>query len=114
MKKFCFILIVILLLVLACARKEEKLAGEQGGTMVIGTTDLPTTISPLAPSMFGSNEILDLLFMHLHRIDHETGKMKPELAASWELSEDLTSITYYLRRDVKWWDGEPVIAEDVY
>jgi len=114
MKKFCFILIVILLLVLACARKEEKLAGEQGGTMVIGTTDLPTTISPLAPSMFGSNEILDLLFMHLHCIDSETGKMKPELAASWELSEDLTSITYYLRRDVKWWDGEPVTAEDVY
>ncbi|GAI54721.1 unnamed protein product, partial [marine sediment metagenome] len=48
-----------------CAQKEEKLAGEQGGTMVIGSTDPPTSISPLAPSMFGSNEILDLLFMHL-------------------------------------------------
>lgn len=114
MKWFCCFLIVVLLFIITCAQKEEKLAGEQGGTVVIGSTDLPTTISPLAPSMFGSNEILDLLFMHLHSIDPETGKMKPELASSWEFSEDLTSITYYLRRDVEWWDGKSVTAEDVY
>ncbi|HEC77712.1 MAG TPA: TonB family protein [candidate division WOR-3 bacterium] len=113
MKKFFSVLPILLLLTAVCAKKEEKLVGEQGGKMVIGTTELLTTISPLSPSVFGSNEILDLLFMHLHRIDPETGKMKPELASSWEFSEDLTSITYYLRDDVTWWDGEPVTAEDV-
>jgi len=114
MKKVCFILLVALIIILACAEKEEKIAGEQGGTMVIATTDLPSVISPLAPSVFGSNDILDLLFMHLHRIDSETGKMRPELAKSWEFSEDLMSITYYLRDDVQWWDGKPVTAEDVF
>lgn len=114
MKKFACLFIVIILAISACTKKDEKLAGEQGGKLVIGTTDLPASISPLTPSMFGSNDILDLLFMHLHRIDAATGKMKPELAASWEFSEDLTSITYYLRTDVTWWDGEPVTAEDVY
>ena len=114
MKKFMCLFIAIFLAISACSKQEEKLTGEQGGKLVIGTTDLPTVISPLAPSMFGSNDILDLLFIHLHRIDAETGKMKPELAASWEFSEDLTSIIYYLRTDVTWWDGEPVTAEDVY
>lgn len=114
MKKFCTVLITVSLIILACAKKEESIAGEQGGKMVIGTADLPAVISPLAPSMFGSNEVLDLLFMHLHRIDPETGKMRPELASSWEFSEDLTSITYYLRDDVMWEDGTAVTAEDIY
>lgn len=113
MKKL-WLLSVITLLVLTCGQKEEILTGEQGGTMVIGSIDVPARISPLAPSVFGSNEVMDLLFMHLHHIDPATGKMKPELASSWEFSEDLTSITYYLRTDVTWWDGEPVTAEDIY
>ena len=110
MKKFACLFIAVLLIVSACTKKEEMLTGEQGGKLIIGTTDLPAVISPLAPSVFGSNDVL----MHLHHIDPETGKMKPELAVSWEFSEDLTSITYYLRTDVTWWDGEPVTAADVY
>jgi len=113
MRKLLSLIAIIPLLFLVCAKKVEPIKGETGGRLVIGTTDLPATISPLTPSIFGSNDILDLLFMSLHRIDPKTGKMKPELAASWEFSEDLTSITYYLRNDVKWWDGQPVTAEDV-
>lgn len=113
MKKSCLGLIIITAIFIFCAKKEEAIKGEKGGKLVIGTTDLSTTLSPLSPSIFGSNEILDFVFMHLHRIDAETGKMKPELASSWEFSEDLTAITYYLRTDVKWWDGKPVTAEDV-
>uniref|UniRef100_A0A7V3RG30 TonB family protein n=1 Tax=candidate division WOR-3 bacterium TaxID=2052148 RepID=A0A7V3RG30_UNCW3 len=112
MKKLWIILVLIGLTVY-CAKKEEPLKGEKGGRLVIGTTDLPGILSPLQPSVLGSNDILDLLFMRLHRIDPKTGKMKPELASSWEFSEDLTSVTYYLRKDIKWWDGEPVTAEDV-
>ncbi|MEO0189809.1 MAG: TonB family protein [candidate division WOR-3 bacterium] len=112
MKKF-LPLLFLLVIIISCAQKVEPIKGERGGKMVIGTTDLPSIISPLQPSVFGSNEILDLLFMKLHSIDPKTGKMTPELAASWEFSEDLTTITYYLRSDIKWWDGEPVTAEDV-
>ncbi|UCG92650.1 MAG: TonB family protein [candidate division WOR-3 bacterium] len=113
MRRIIPLSLIISLALLICAKREEKIAGEHGGKLVIGTTDLARTISPLSPSIFGSNEILDLLFMHLHRIDPETGTMKPELASSWEFSEDLTSITYYLRNDVTWWDGTPVTADDI-
>lgn len=114
MRKFCVMLMTLSITLLVCTKKEDVRVGEQGGTLRIGTTDFPATLSPLAPSIFGSNEFLDLLFLHLHRIDPETGKMTPELASSWEFSEDLTEITYYLRNDVIWWDSTPVTAEDVY
>ncbi|KPJ72511.1 hypothetical protein AMJ52_06040 [candidate division TA06 bacterium DG_78] len=113
MKRLFFVFFMLVFIITSCAKKEERLLGERGGTLIIGTINLPTTISPLSPSIFGSNDILNLLFLSLHRIDFKTGKMTPELASSWEFSEDLTSITYYLRRDVTWWDGSSVTAEDV-
>lgn len=114
MRKGIAFTVVLLGIIVYCAPKEEAIVGEQGGALFIGTTEIVTMLSPLETSAFGSNEVLDLLFLRLHRIDPETGKMKPELAASWEFSEDLSSITYYLRDDVLWWDGRPVTAEDVY
>jgi peptide/nickel transport system substrate-binding protein len=106
-------LLIFVLLILSCTEHNDGQARERGGSMTIGTMSLPGRISPLQPSVFSSNEVLDLLFLRLHRIDHKTGKMKPLLAESWEFSEDLKSITYYLRKDVKWWDGEPVTADDI-
>lgn len=38
---------------------------------------------------------------------------QPELALSWETSEDGKSITFHLRPDVKWHDGHPFTSEDV-
>ncbi|OPX17913.1 hypothetical protein BXT86_04010, partial [candidate division WOR-3 bacterium 4484_100] len=113
MKKIIAISVVLLLFTTVCAKKEAKISGEPGGRLVIGTTDLITELSPLKPNVFGSNELLDLLFLRLHRIDPVTGKMVPELAASWEFSEDLSSVTYYLRKDIKWWNGKPVTADDI-
>ncbi len=114
MRRFVTFTAIILFFMISCASEEEGFVSEQGGTLTVGTTEISTVLSPLEPSAFGSNDVLDLLFMSLHRYDLETDKMKPELAASWEFSEDLTSITYYLRDDVTWWDGTPVTAEDVY
>jgi peptide/nickel transport system substrate-binding protein len=113
MRQLTILLTLVILAMIACAQHEYKFTGESGGTLTIGTTDLPTRINPLEPSMFSSNEVLSLLFLRLHEVDPKTGRMKPVLAESWEFSEDLKSITYYLRNDVKWWDGQPVTALDV-
>ena len=37
----------------------------------------------------------------------------PYLARSWETSEELTELTFHLRNDVYWHDGEPTTAYDV-
>src|SRR6056297_477444 len=38
---------------------------------------------------------------------------EPELATSWEISEDGTKYTFQLREDATFHDGSPVTAEDV-
>ena len=37
----------------------------------------------------------------------------PYLARSWDLSEDESELTFHLRDDVRWHDGEPTTAHDV-
>jgi peptide/nickel transport system substrate-binding protein len=113
MRRLVVGLLIFVLLIVACSREKDKPIAERGGALTIGTMDLPARISPLQPSVFSSNEVLDLLFLPLHRVDAITGKMRPLLAESWEFSEDLKSITYYLRKNVTWSDGAPVTADDV-
>ncbi|MEO0226022.1 MAG: TonB family protein [candidate division WOR-3 bacterium] len=103
----------VIIVLLSCGPREEKLTGEPGGTLVIGTMEEPSSLVPLKPSVTGSNEIMDMLFLHLHRVDPGSGRIINQLATAWEYSEDLKMITYTLRKDVKWWDGKPVTAEDV-
>lgn len=45
--------------------------------------------------------------------DYETGEYLPELAKSWDVSEDGKEYTFHLRDDVKWHDGTQFTAKDV-
>ncbi len=42
-----------------------------------------------------------------------TGEVEPELAESWDITNDGRTITFTLRPDLRWSDGEPLTAEDV-
>lgn len=113
MREFRSALMIVIIALAFCTRKEEKIAGEPGGRLVIGTLEMPERLSPLEPSVFSSNDLLELMFLRLHAFDPATGKMIPMLAESWEFSEDLRSLTYYLRKGITWWDGTAVTAHDV-
>ncbi|PWR02694.1 ABC transporter substrate-binding protein [Meridianimarinicoccus roseus] len=39
--------------------------------------------------------------------------LEPELAESWEISDDGLTITFTIKPEAKFWDGTPVTAEDV-
>lgn len=113
MNKLSIVIILILLLIISCQKGDrEVFTGEVGGEIVVGSANEPTTLNPIYPPIGKSLGIENLLFLSLHGRNAE-GKIVPQLANSWEYSEDFTSITYYLRKDVKWSDGEPVTAEDV-
>jgi len=43
----------------------------------------------------------------------DAATIEPDVAESWEVSEDGLTYTYNLRQDVLWHDGEPLTAEDV-
>ena len=44
---------------------------------------------------------------------YDDSKLKPNLATSWEISDDYTKYTFHLREGVKWSDGEDFTSEDL-
>ncbi len=111
-KTIIFFLIVLSLI--SCEKKISRVpqTGEEGGEIVVGIAGEPENLSPIYPSFIAHNEIVDMLFLPLHKNDIN-GNIVPILANSWEYSEDLKKITYYLKKDVYWQDGEPVTAYDI-
>ena len=61
----------------------------------------------------GSSGVLGNLFEGLTEISWLTGEPQPNLAHTWDVSADGLTWTFYLRRDVRWHDGEPFTAADV-
>lgn len=58
------------------------------------------------------NYLMSNIYDTLAMQDH-TGELQPALAESWEVSDDGLEITFELREDVLFHDGEPMTAEDV-
>lgn len=56
--------------------------------------------------------IKHLLFLSLMRLNEDLEHV-PYLATSWEVSDDGRQVTFFLRNDVQWSDGEPTTADDV-
>jgi peptide/nickel transport system substrate-binding protein len=73
----------------------------------------PGTFNPILVTDSASGQAVGDLFEGLVRINPTTTLPEPGLAGSWELSDGDKTITFHLRRDVKWSDGEPFTSGDV-
>ncbi|MCD7107909.1 ABC transporter substrate-binding protein [Rhizobium sp. DKSPLA3] len=73
---------------------------------IFGTID-PAKISDYTDYMSAVN-----LYDGLTTVD-PTGKIIPELAESWTVSDDAKEVTYKIRADARFSDGTPVEAKDV-
>lgn len=71
----------------------------------------PKTIDPQLNSAVDGSTIIHNAFEGLMRED-STGKIVPAVAEKYDVSEDGTVYKFYLRKDAKWSDGEPVVAGD--
>lgn len=74
----------------------------------------PGTLNPIiardrAESIINSNNIYESLIKR----DNESLELKPQLAKSWEISDDKLTFTFKLRDDVFWHDGKPFTSEDI-
>jgi peptide/nickel transport system substrate-binding protein len=59
------------------------------------------------------SEVLPLTLEGLITENGETGEIEPALAESWMVSEDGMTITYTLKDNLKWSDGQPLTVDDV-
>jgi peptide/nickel transport system substrate-binding protein len=110
--------ILLMVTVSACSKKETAqaglaAAGEYRDTLNVGIGDLMTSWDLHRVSTNTSKQILSGMVIERLATLNDKGEVVPELAERWENSEDGRTITFYLRRGVKFHDGTPFKADDV-
>ncbi len=83
-----------------------------GGTLTEGIIGTPRFINPLLAISEADKDLSLLMFSGLTRITPD-GKTIPDLASSYEVSEDGTEYIFKIREDAVFHDGESVTADDV-
>ena len=73
----------------------------------------PPTLDPSLATDTTSVDVIEQLFLGLTDFNDETMEVIPELATSWEVSEDGLVWAFHMRKDAVWSDGKPVTAHDV-
>ncbi len=98
----------------ARAQSPPPTGGEYGGTAVVGgITELLSGMDAFHAVDVNQRQHQQYVnLMTLVQVDEEL-EMRPWLAESWEVSEDGTELTFRLRDDVFWHDGERTDAYDV-
>ena len=84
-----------------------------GGTVVDGVVGLPQRLNPLLSDTNPvERDIASLVFDGLTRYDAD-GRLVPDLAASWTVSDDGRTVRFVMRDSAVWQDNTPVTADDV-
>jgi len=94
-------------------------AGTSGGTtpaanqtFTIAWGAEPPSLDPgLATDTTSSNVLLNIMDP-IVRLDPNTNAAVPSLAESWDITDGGKTVTYHLRHDGKWTNGDPVTAGD--
>lgn len=87
-------------------------APKQGGTVVVVQSADPGSLNPAITTGGPIHTVTDQIFNGLVGLDDNLNPV-PELADSWEISEDGKTYTFKLHEGVKWHDGEPFTSADV-
>ncbi len=91
----------------------EAAGGKFGGTFMEASFADAENLNPILWVDTSSADNGALIFDSLTEIDGDTLEVLPELAKSWEISDDNLTYTFHLRDDVTWHDGEPFTCQDV-
>ncbi len=86
---------------------------EKGDWLILRLPDEMPHLNPVTSTDAYSDLVLSWVFDPLLDRDPQTLEMKPNLAESYEASEDHLTYVFHLRRDAKFSDGTPLTAQDV-
>ncbi|PNU20731.1 peptide-binding protein [Geothermobacter hydrogeniphilus] len=121
-RKSVSVLLVLLMMVLLLSgcQPDEGFVPESdadakpayGDTFIEASIGEPSNLLPILATDSASSEINGLVYNGLVRYDKNL-KLEGELAESWDISPDNLTITFHLRKGVKWHDGAPFTSADV-
>lgn len=72
----------------------------------------PSRLDPAMTTALPESNVELQIFEGLTRLD-EHNVPQPALAASWQISPDGRTYTFYLRDGIRWSDGTPITAQDI-
>lgn len=84
----------------------------EGGTLIVRASGDPMSFCPSAAADDYGYAIFQNMYNRLTKLD-STKSPIPDAAESWDVSDDALTITFHLKDNMKWWDGEALDAEDV-
>ena len=91
---------------------EQPKVEEPSGTLIVGITEASGNFNPAYYSSAYDGYVVDLVFEGLISRNFE-GEYEGMLAESWSYSNDNKTITFQMRKDKVFSDGQPVTAHDV-
>ncbi len=96
-----------------CSNKGVKDEGNKQNRIVYGLVSSPTGIfNPLLNDTVYDDAVIELTYNSLLKFDEKLNP-EPDLAESYEVSDDNLSISFKLKDNVKWNDGKKFTADDV-
>jgi peptide/nickel transport system substrate-binding protein/microcin C transport system substrate-binding protein len=84
-----------------------------GGNFALNIGGEPLSVHPLMAADLFARRVHDFTMDSLADYNNKTYELEPRLAERWEISKDGKEFTFYLRKNLKFHDGQPITAEDV-
>lgn len=113
MKKISlYVILTLAISLLFCSVLIEAAEPKSGGTLKVAITAFPPDYDPPMCQSSASRVVTHQVFEGLV-VHNGNFKIVPMLAKSWDVSEDGTTYTFYLRKGVKFHNGTEMTAEDV-
>ncbi|MFL5759196.1 MAG: ABC transporter substrate-binding protein [Thermomicrobiales bacterium] len=83
-----------------------------GGTLKVGLQADPTALDPYKQSLTAIWHVVEHIYNRLVDVNPDL-TIKPQLAESWDISDDGLTYTFHLRKGVKFHNGRELVASDV-
>lgn len=105
-------LLIAMVMLAACGDVENTEQDSETSRMVVGIPQDFDSLDPHKSAASGTEEVMFNIFQGLI-MPSPDGELMPALAERWEINEDSTSFTFYLRKGVIFHDGSEFTAADV-
>lgn len=116
--KYIFLLFV-LANITSCSEKKEiaynfegTFQSERGGMLIDAMSGEPSNLISMIAGDSASSAISGNIFNKLIKYDKNL-ELAPEIAEKWTISSDQKTITFYLKKNLKWSDGHDLTSDDV-
>lgn len=90
----------------------EAMQPQPGGILVVAIGEDPGQFNPGITTSFGPHSVADSIYNGLVALDINANP-QPDLAESWDITDDGATYTFHLVQNATWHDGEPFTSADV-